>query len=887
MLYQSESIREFLMDERYCPEKYRIDSANGNDRILRRLEEMMDLEEDIESNMYLFNCAVDHITGRDRLTAADWNLLVRMIACYAHKADVLFKLSRRVLEKDPRQIVAFMRCLHNDRQINPLLQDAFCVRVIAAAITEKQTDKLLSVLDMLEGPEQFEFLVNYGRGRIYRNTDREHESLEIMEPFIDIVSEEEHVDYRSTYYRDELCRIYRNQGSITWEENTDLHIREIVDSEKPIRKYQRTGGPVYLLLQRNLSVSYGQLARLCEMLEEKSDLGLRQSCGEKLQQLLQLPDRDYGRTGYFLQAADACYQINLRLSKLCQQYDSYSDSRIYDLHFAFYSLGILYFNKTFPGYNPDKALQYFEDALSSIMDIARNPESHERYIQVPIKLYRKLTEIYTKEGDYEAARKYLAEGTKMRDMQLLYRPGASAEFARCYAYEQEAGIVLEEQGIEVAEKFFLIAARHYEECAKKYTDRSIVRAPHIVYYKLAKHFKLAGNLQKFVDYSWLELESMKKTYAMYPRASEYWDIGVTQELMANAMRKLGKEENRRQRMDLWKNAIQVYLELTQKYPRVEKYRAAPCVVYYNLCQECCEMGNLEEARSYMDQCYALCRQVLELCPNHHNVVDLPLWMFHLVKDLLPDEETYQQYLTEAQEYMAFADTVCKDKEYRRGKCVFLEDVASRVSKKQGIQAAEPYYMTYAEEIKAYAKSNPSEESYLWYFWCYTDLFEGFRKKGDRNKAVHYGQEALEIVDNAIEAFPDSVRLRKNRGQLYGLLADQLAEESDVQLVSASGDLHVMQVKQYVQLYAETQDGDEKKNFARMTNQAIDSLLDYVRMQESMVKVALTGKFGPMPLLKDYLQILVNMFTFLAQVGTNGAQEKLERYTLELTKLSGE
>ena len=29
MLYQSESIREFLMDERYCPEKYRIESANA------------------------------------------------------------------------------------------------------------------------------------------------------------------------------------------------------------------------------------------------------------------------------------------------------------------------------------------------------------------------------------------------------------------------------------------------------------------------------------------------------------------------------------------------------------------------------------------------------------------------------------------------------------------------------------------------------------------------------------------------------------------------------------------------------------------------------------------------------------------------------------------
>jgi len=106
MLYQSESIREFLIDDRCCPERYLIDSQSGNDRVLQRLQEIMDRGDDLENNLYLFTCGVDHILGKDRILTADWQLLAQLAAHYAHKADVLLKLAQGVMEKTPREITA-------------------------------------------------------------------------------------------------------------------------------------------------------------------------------------------------------------------------------------------------------------------------------------------------------------------------------------------------------------------------------------------------------------------------------------------------------------------------------------------------------------------------------------------------------------------------------------------------------------------------------------------------------------------------------------------------------------------------------------------------------------------------------------------------------------
>ena len=887
MLYQSESIREFLMDERYCPEKYRIDSGNGNACILRRLEEMMDNGEDIENNMYLFNCAIDHITEQDRITNADWALLVRMIACYSHKADLMFKLPRRILEKTIREIMTFSRCLFANTEMDPLLQDAFCVRLIAAAVSENQTEKLLSVLDALEGPEKLEFFVNYGRGRILRTEGRRDEALALLQPCLDQVGDDALTLARHTYYQDEVCRIYRRQGRITWEENTDLHIQTIRESEQLTQKYQRREGPAYLILLRNLSVSYDQLARLCDLLEDQTDPQLRESCGRKLQATLKLAEADPNKKGFFLLAADACFQKGLKLSKICQQYDAFSDSRIYDLHYSFYALGILYFRKDFPGYHPDKALQYFEDGLSSIMDIAMRPESHERYIRVPIKIYSKLTDLYLENGSYAAAKKYLAEESRMKDLRVLYHPSADSEFARCYCYEEEADIVKAEHGIEAAESYYLTAARHYEACGKKYSDLFVQRARHIVYSRIASAYKQASNLPKFVEYSRLELAEIERVYSLYPSASLRWDWGVTQEHLANALRKIDSAGTRAQRIELQESAVAIYQELAAAHPEVEKYHSAPCIVYYHLCLDCRDSGLLDDALNYMDKVLSMCRNIAPHHPNYSYLLDLPIRLFLCIHKHLTDQTVYQKYFDECKDYLTFADPYCDDHDFEDMKCLFLDHEAMRIRDTQGIEAAEPYFLAYIEIAKAHATKWPSEESLTRVAWGYTDLFQGYQQRKQNTKAVCYLQDALEILDRSIEHLPTSVKLRKLRCALYGALADILKDDSDVKFISTAADLYIMQLQQYMILHKETEAASDKEDFSRLINKTYSMLTSFLRMQEAVVKAARSCSSCSKELLREYVKIIVTVYTFFADGRIEGAQEKLDHYTDLLSQLSDE
>jgi tetratricopeptide (TPR) repeat protein len=671
---------------------------------------------------------------------------------------------------------------------------------------------------------------------------------------------------------------------ITWEENTDLHIMTIEESEQLMRRYQRCEGPEYLIVLRNLSVSYDQLARLCSMLEDQTNPALRESCGRKLQAQLKLSETEAGKPGFFLLAAEACFQQGLKLSKICQQHDTFSDSRIYDLHYSFYALGKLYFRKEFPGYNPDRALQYFEDGLSSIMDIALRPESHERYIRVPVKIYEQLTDLHMEAGAYTAAKKYLAEGARMRDLRVLYHPSADADFDRCYCYEQEADIVAAEQGIDAAESYYLTAARHYRECGKKYSDLFVQRAPHIVYYKVAKAYKENSNLGKYVEYTRMELAEIQRLYGLYPSASLRWDWGVTQELLANALRKIDFEGTSAQRRELQESAIAIYHELAAEYPQVDKYQRAPSVVYYCLLLDYCEAGMYEDALRCLDMAFSLCRRMVTSIPDCGNLLDLPIRMFLHIYEHIADQAVYQKYFDECKDYIACVTSHCQEQDFEEMRLRFLLHEAKRIWDTQGIAAAEQCYLDHVEQAKEYAAKYPSPGSCIGVTSGYTALYQGYLAVNQRDKAIFFLQEALGLLDRGIEQWPDSVSMRRLRAILYGCLADLFKDSTDVQLVSASVDLYILQLQSYMGLYQDAEDQSDKDAFGKKITQSYSALIGYLRIHEGMIKACRNYPSYSKEMLRSYVKIMVNAYSFLVECRAAGAQEKLDDYTALLNQL---
>ena len=887
MLYQSESIREFLMDERYCPEKYRIDSQNGNDRVLQRLEEIMDSGEDLENNLYLFNCAVDHILGKERITNTDWNLLVRVIAHYAHKSDVVFKISRGILEKTPREITVFLRCLYSSSQIEPLLKDCTAVRLIAAATRDKQDQKLHSVLDMIDGQEEYDFLVSYGRIRMLRNDSHHEEALPLLLPYLVLADDNAVSLFRHVHYLDEAGRIYRKLKMITWEENTDLHIQAIQESEQLLEKFPDRNAPAHQYLVNNLAVSYDQLARLCDMLEDKEDAALREKCGQKLLAILKLPDTVPTQDGFFLIAEEAAFQKQLKLSKTCQQYDPFSDGRIHSLHYPFYALGILYFRKDFPGYNPDKALQYFEDCLSSIEEIAMRPESHVRFIDVVVKLYNRLCDIYTEDSQFTLAKKYFTEAKQVRDLRYLYHPSADSDFARAYSYEQEADIVLAEQNIAAAESYYLTAVEHYQNCCQKYPDRFVQRSLEIVYYRMAKKFKEAGDLHKFVHYSRLELKEIERVYGLYPSRSLRWDWGVSQEILANTLRTLDPQGTLEERIALQESAISIYQELTKAYPQEQKYFTASFTVYYRLLLDYCDAEMYDKALECIDAGNALGPQIAVITRDYDDWLDIPIRMFLVTSEHIEDKTVYQEYFNACKAYITATQPYCDAHDYESMRLNFLRREARNIRDSQGIQAAEPLLMDYIQQAKAHAAKWPTASNYNRLAYGYTALYEGYKGNTVKDKAIRFLQEALEVLDLAIQQWPDSLNTRELQATIYGRLAELLKQSTDVGQISEAVDLHILQIKNLILLYRDTKDQTEKESFSKSLANARTVLSSYLRKQEGILKLRLSYSSTSKELLRNYIKVLVNGYTFLLDLKIPEAQEKLDYYSQLLDQLNEE
>ena len=887
MLYQSESIREFLMDERYCPEKYRVDSQNGNNRILQRLEEIMSMGEDIENNLYLFHCAVDHILGKDRILNADWNLLVQVAANYIHKSDLIFKLAKGVLEKTPREIAIFLRCLHNNSQIEQMLKDQIAVRLIGTALQDKLTPKLQAVLDLVDGQEEFSFLVSYGRIRMLRSASDIQEALALLQPHLSLPNDDPVSLFRHVHYLDEVNRIYRRSKMVTWEETTRLHVQVALLGEQLLQLRPIRYTAIHLCLVNSLAVSYDQLARLCDKLEEVTDTALREACGQTLLTVLNLPGGDPKQPGFFLMASEAAFQKELKLSKLCQQYDPFSNNRIHQLHYAFYALGILYFRKDYPGYNPDKAQQYFEDCLSSIEEIAKRPESHIRFIDVAVKLYDRLYEIYIGEKQFALAKTYFAQVKQMRDLRYLYHPSADTDFSRCYSYEQNAELVLAEYGVDAAESYYLTAVQHYQSCCQKYPDRFVQRSLYVVYSRLAKRFKEADNLEKYIHYMRLELEALQRLYSLYPSQELRWDWGLSQERLANALRRLDPTGTVAQRIELQQSAIAIYQELAAAYPQVEKYFTGTFTVYYYLALDCRDAKMYSQMLSCLETICDLGQRIAAITREYDCLLELPVRLFLLTVDAMEDPNTQQKFLDLCNAYVDAVRPVCQTEDFENMRLYLVKHELTTRQAAQGFQTVEPLWLDYVQQGAAFAEKWPSVNSFYRLAYSCVVLSEDYQKGRDNDKAVRFLQEALKASDAGLQQWPNSKELRKLQAYTYGCLADLLKYSSDIEQISDILDLYILQSKSYILLFKESEEQKEKEKYGKWAANTCTALAAYLRTQEALLKHRLEASATSNEQLRSNVQSMVKGYSFLADMRISDAQEKLDYYTDLLARLENE
>jgi hypothetical protein len=127
-------------------------------------------------------------------------------------------------------------------------------------------------------------------------------------------------------------------------------------------------------------------------------------------------------------------------------------------------------------------------------------------------------------------------------------------------------------------------------------------------------------------------------------------------------------------------------------------------------------------------------------------------------------------------------------------------------------------------------------------------------------------------------------MRRLRAISYGCLADLFKDSTDVQLVSAAVDLYILQLQSYMGLYQDAEDQSDKDAFGKKITQSYSALTGYLRIHEGMIKACRNYPSYSKEMLRSYVKIMVNAYSFLVECRAAGAQEKLDDYTALLNQL---
>lgn len=167
---------------------------------------------------------------------------------------------------------------------------------------------------------------------------------------------------------------------------------------------------------------------------------------------------------------------------------------------------------------------------------------------------------------------------------------------------------------------------------------------------------------------------------------------------------------------------------------------------------------------------------------------------------------------------------------------------------------------------------------------YTNLYLGYNNLKNTSKSIAYLQEALVILDQAIDYLPKSMRLRKLRGMLYGSLADILRKFSDTKQLSTAADLYILQIQQFFILHKDAETEEDKEDCSLRFSRALNSLKNFMRVQETVVMASQAYIAQAKEKIREYVKILVNGYSFLSRIRIEGAEEKLAKYTELLQQL---
>jgi len=875
MLYQSESIKEFLLDERYCPDKYRIECANGKQRILRRLQDMMENEEDIDENLYLLEHAADHLLDKEKPTNADWQQVLNLVNAYAHKTDLMRKLTAQIYNKPGSALLKLITLLFADGELEPILREYFCVRLIAGATEQNcaKADKLLETFEMLEGADDYHFMICYGRSRIYRTMGKMSLAAPVfqenpVEPGIDLVGM-----YRHNLYLDEICRIYRRTPQADWRVVTQLHIaavREFADIYKKIGDPQ---SPAYQISMSGLGVSYDQLGRLCETLEQQKDTQLRIDCAEQICQLLMLPANGE-QPGCFLTLAAACYEKSLKQTKLCQRFDSRSVAKVYQMHYSFYALGRLYSTKAFPGYSLERAVTYFDDCLDSIMPIIEKPGCQERFLDVPIKIYERLVTAFREAEKYQAARDALAQKALHQDTKVLRNPSMTTEFNRCFCYEEEAQIVRDAQGIAAAEPYYLEAVRQYRRCAEKYPDEAVQRACYVVYANMSNAYSKTEDREKEIEYLELTVAEARRVQSQFPREALKWNLAVNLAYLSLQLQQKDPVGTKDRCIGLLLESLQLRKELAVEFPENVKYQSAPLLLYRTLFECYRKENDMPTLFFYFRECVETAMAAYDRCRTTISHLFAPLnLVMELRKELLEQGEL-DKWLAVLEPLIELVDPAQQDSAYQRLCFLILNLLAEQCMQTQGNEAATALQQKFYTVGRDYAFSANDMKILQFAAQDYSKFLLKRISEGAVEASVPWVQQVLADMSQYIQTHEETEALQYQCSRLYLQFADTVRKHASEQYLSSVIDLYIMASIQYAGLQKHT----GKKEFLQNKIHALSKLTALADRLEQKLEALDTAK------KRDYLQLLIKIYTFFAEQRVDNAAKKLALYTKMLEEL---
>ena len=418
-LYQSETLKLYLVDGINCPEKFLVHPGNGERRIFARISQLID-DNDLDTNDYIFSFAVDHLLDMAEKNNTDaWDVLFNFMAASYGQRDVIGNVCQIVLTRNKDIWKTFLRKLYATQSLTPVQKDALASSLQLAASAKHLLKTLIDdVVAKLPPSVDFRYLEMLFRSRYERN-ERDSEAklvyafnaLEIIDSS-DITEQLRNMRYSFIY--DEIQRIKRYRG----ESHSDVaeYLAKLVEVSEKALELCDVHDCSRMILLRDVSVVYGQLGLFFEKL---SGLNLteaeRVEVSKKLCDAAHISDEGAHDSDFFIRKAIYCRKKEYEITSELQNLDCDSKRSLHDVTFSLKALGRLYAKKDFKDRDLAKAIDYLEKSLSisekvSEKAFSETTDTHPlvvKYACAPISVLDDLISVYCDDGNFDDILPYI------------------------------------------------------------------------------------------------------------------------------------------------------------------------------------------------------------------------------------------------------------------------------------------------------------------------------------------------------------------------------------------------------------------------------------------------------------------------------------------------